>query len=132
MSSPKYFRNGELQGKTVIETNGNRLGKAKEVAFSLDGTSVLYVEKDDGSESEVRSSKLIAIGEFIVVKSEGVQSPPIAPPPVIPQAPVAAPWPQPAQAPAPVSTPPAMSCRNCGAPLKPGSRFCTKCGTSSL
>src|SRR5208283_1911643 len=44
MSSPKFFGKEEVEGKTVIETNGNRLGKAKAVAFSLEGATVLFVE----------------------------------------------------------------------------------------
>ncbi len=123
MSSAKYFRNGELQGKTVIETTGNRLGKAKEVAFSLDGTAMLFVEKDDGGERQVPTSKVIAIGEFIVVRSEVAQ---------IPSVPSAAPSPPPMPTMVPAPVPPAFVCRSCGAVLKPGARFCTKCGTSTV
>jgi sporulation protein YlmC with PRC-barrel domain/ribosomal protein L40E len=123
MSSPKYYRNGELQGKTVIETTGNRLGKAKEIALSLDGSTMLFVEKDDGSEVQFQTSKLIAIGEFIVVRSEAVPVPPV---------PSAVPSPSPAPTMAPAAATPTMVCASCGAPLKPGARFCTKCGSRVL
>ena len=144
MSSNRFFRNGELQGKTVIETSGNRLGKAKEIAFSLDGSSMLYVTKDDGTETEVASSRLIAIGEFIVVKSDAPQAPPMATFPAISQVPSApvspqtpapapiAPSPPPASFMSPAPAPVAMACRNCGSPLKPGAKFCTKCGTATF
>jgi sporulation protein YlmC with PRC-barrel domain len=115
--SSKLYRAGDVQGKLVIETSGNRLGKAKEIAFSLDGTTTLFLEKDDGSEAQVPTSRLVAIGEFVVVRSDA------------PQVQVAGAYqapPPPAVVPPP---PPTPVCRSCGAPLKPNAKFCTKCGT---
>ena len=129
MSSSKFFRSGELQGKTVIETTGNHLGKAKDIGFNLEGTTMLFIQKDDGSEASVPTSKLIAIGEFVVVRSEAAQ--PAAMAAVTLQTVPAPPRPAPVQAVTAV-VPPALLCKNCGAPLKPGSRFCTKCGASAL
>ena len=119
--SSKLFRSGEIQGKMVIDTAGNRLGKAKEVAFSLDGGTVLVIEKEDGSEAQVQTARLVAIGEFVVAKPGQPEAPARGVTPVSQQAPQTTTVP-----------PPAQLCRNCGSPLKPGARFCTRCGASAV
>jgi len=147
MSSPKFFGKEEVEGKTVIETNGNRLGKAKAVAFSLEGATVLFVEKDDGTENQIPMSKVMAIAEFIVVRTEGVTSEPrpppagrvaapasVTPPPApttAPAAPYSPVTPSQPQATAPAPPPMARVCRLCGDKLKPGAKFCTRCGASN-
>jgi sporulation protein YlmC with PRC-barrel domain/ribosomal protein L40E len=147
MSSPKFFGKEEVEGKTVIETNGNRLGKAKGVAFSLEGATMLFVEKDDGTENQIPMSKVMAIAEFIVVRTEGVTSEPRPPqsgpapapasitppslPTTVPEPPHAPVTPSPPQATVPAPPPKARVCRLCGDKLKPGAKFCSRCGASN-
>ena len=121
MSSPKFFRSSELQGKTVIDTTGNRLGKVKEVGLGADGSAMFFLEKDDGSETAISASNMMAIGEFMVMRAETAQGQTTVPP-----------TPEPAPAVAPAPSTPQTVCRNCGAAMKPGSRFCTKCGTRAF
>lgn len=127
MSSSKLFRKDEVDGKIVIEASGRALGKAKDVAFGLDGTVALIVLSDDSSEVQIPLDRVTGVAEYIVVKSDRPQAramaapaSALAPPPPVPAAPQAAP------------PPAAMAgnhCRACGAALKPGAKFCTKCGT---
>lgn len=116
VSSPKFFRKEEIADKIAIETTGKKLGKAKEIAVSLDGTAALFIEKDDGSETEIPMSRIIGVADFIIARAEGANP---APPATV----IASP-----QTTAPMQPATAAACRNCGAPLKPGSKFCTKCG----
>jgi sporulation protein YlmC with PRC-barrel domain len=124
LSSPKLFRKDEVQGKIVIEASGKALGKAKDMAFGLDGTVALIVLTDQNSEVQITLDRITGVDEYIVVKG--------AKPPTT----LAMTAPMPAVA-TPISAPPpaapvmvaANHCRNCGALLKTGAKFCTKCGT---
>lgn len=123
MSSSKMFRKDEVEGKVVIEASGRSLGKAKDVAFGLDGTVALIVLANDSSELQISLDRVTGVDEYIVVRSDKTQARqmPVAPAPVMAPAPPPTPAPQVAAA--------AKQCRSCGAPMKPGAKFCTKCGT---
>lgn len=136
MSAPKMFRKDELAGKTVIESSGKSLGKAKDVAFGLDGSIALIVAANDGSETQIGMDRVAGVAEYIVVMREQDVGPS-----TVRKAqsagPASIPSPQnPPQSgsnpgiPAPVSvTAGSAVCRNCGAPLRAGAKFCTRCGT---
>ena len=108
------FRKEEVDGKIVVEASGKALGKAKDIAFGLDGTVALIVLTNDNAEVQVTMDRVMGVGDYIVIRSDRPQqwvappSPPVTAPPPAPMVSV---------------------CRNCGAPLKPGAKFCTKCGT---
>lgn len=135
MSSAKLFRKDEVDGKTVVETTGNTFGNAKDVAFGLDGTVALIVLDKDNNEVQVTMDRVLGVGDYIVIRKEKLESKPPTPP--APQ-PVVTPPPAPPVPPAAPATPMAppptvmapMVCKSCGAALKPGARFCTKCGTA--
>ncbi len=141
------FRKDEVAGKIVVEASGKSLGKAKDIAFSLDGTVVLIVSGNDNSEVEIPMDRIAGVAEYIVVRrpqqtepgasgpkkpaaAAPVPAPAAAPPataiPVPPQ-PRANPAIPPAASPVPVAVTSAV-CKNCGAPLRAGAKFCTKCG----
>ncbi len=134
MSSPKHFRKDEVDGKVVIETTGKAFGKAKDIAFGLDGTVALIVLTDDNTEVEVTMDKVMGVADYIVIRKD-TPLPKASPPPPSPS-PVAVPAPAPVSIPPPVMVaPPApvpmapSVCRNCGAALKQGAKFCTRCGS---
>ncbi len=131
MSAPKLFRKEEVDGKIVVEVSGKAFGKAKDVAFGLDGTVVLIVLANDNSEAQVTMDRVMGVGDYIVITREAPQPKPSA---ALVNKPVAAPAPAPAvMAPPPVVPVPAVAgasfCRSCGNTLRPGAKFCTKCGT---
>lgn len=139
VSAPKFLKKEEINDKIVIETTGRKVGKAKEIAFALDGSAALFVTSDSGSDVQIPMARIMGVGEYIVVRTaDQVQRPAQAPaqrPAARPA--MAAPQARPAvQAPVPpppmAAAPAAMACRNCGAPLKPGAKFCTRCGTSTV
>ncbi|MDA4123157.1 MAG: zinc ribbon domain-containing protein [Thaumarchaeota archaeon] len=144
MSAPKFLKKEEINDKIVIETTGKKIGKGKEIAFALDGSAALFVTTDSGIDMQVPMARIMGVGEYIVVRpAEQVQRPAQAQaqrPAPRPAMAAAAPQARPAvQAPIPpppmaaaAQAPAAMACRNCGAPLKPGAKFCTKCGTSTV
>jgi sporulation protein YlmC with PRC-barrel domain len=115
------FRKDDVDGKIVIEVTGNAIGKAKDVAFGLDGTVALIVLASDNSEIQVTMDKVLGVGEYIVIRGDRPE-PKVAPPagrPVVPVTP----------APVTAASPAGGACRSCGVVMKPGARFCTKCGT---
>jgi sporulation protein YlmC with PRC-barrel domain len=125
------YRKEELDGKIVIEASGKALGKAKDIAFGLDGSIALIVAGNDNSEIQITMDRIAGVADYIVVRRLDAA-------PKKPQAAATVAAPAPAQArvvrptaavaPAPVVAA-AMVCKNCGAPLKAGAKFCTKCGT---
>lgn len=124
MSAPKMFRKDEVAGKIVIEGSGKSLGKAKDIAFALDGSVALIVEGDDNQEIQVAMDRITGVADYIVVRRDRPAAPATAQPPptggvnpAIPPPPMAAPG---------AST---VACKACGAPLRAGAKFCTKCGT---
>ncbi len=130
------FRKDEVDGKVVVEASGKALGKAKDIAFGLDGSVALIVVGNDNSEIQIMMDRVAGVADYIVVRRE-VKGDPSAQRKPQPMAPAAAPAPAPTPAPvrvnAEIPTPPAMAaaqvCRNCGASLRAGAKFCTKCGT---
>lgn len=144
------FRKEEVDGKVVVEASGKGLGKAKDIAFALDGSVALIVQGNDNAEIQISMDRIAGVGDYIVVRREnrGEQAPKKAPSPAPAAAPsasapaaarpnqaipVAAPLipPPPPSAAIPVGAPSAGTglCRGCGAPLRAGAKFCTKCGT---
>jgi len=123
MPTGKLFRKEEVEGKVVIDSSGRSFGKAKDVAFGLDGMVALIVLKNDNSEVEVPLDHVTGVADYILIRegSEPRPAPPSA------AAPGAIP-PPPAYQPAPPAAVGSF-CKGCGAPLKPGAKFCTKCGT---
>ena len=121
LSAPKLFRKDEVDGKVVVEISGKAFGKAKDVAFGLDGTVALIVLTNDNSEVQITMDRVMGVGDYIVIRRDAPQPKPApavvpvmaAPSPALPVAPVAM----------------ANVCRSCGASLRPGAKFCTKCGT---
>ena len=135
------FRKEEVEGKIVIEASGKALGKAKDVAFGLDGTVALIVQGSDDAEIQVTMDRVAGVGDYIVVRREKAEAPLVKRPavPAMQQSPSPGPvaaanpaMPAPRTA-APMATPAAAPaaavCRSCGAPLRAGAKFCTKCGT---
>ena len=134
MSAPKMFRKDEVDGKIVVEGSGKALGKAKDIAFGLDGSVALIVVSNDGAEIQITMDRITGVADYIVVRRDRPAQRSVAPanaaaaipaPPsvntAIPPTPVSAPPPPPV-----VATP---VCKSCGAPLRAGAKFCTKCGT---
>ena len=131
------FRKSEVEGKVVVEASGKALGTAKDIAFGLDGSAVLIVQGKDNSEIEITMDRVAGVGDYVVVRREGAAPP--KKPAAVP-APAAQPVPTPAATPNPM-IPPARAaaipvgsgmpntCKSCGAQLRPGAKFCTKCGT---
>lgn len=132
MSSSKLFRKDEVDGKTVVEASGNTFGKAKDIAFGLDGTVALIVLDKNNNEVQVTMDRVLGVGDYVIIKKEKPEprpTPSPAPQPaVVP--PPASPAPNPVIPPAPPVATLGMVCRSCGAALKPGAKFCTKCGTA--
>lgn len=137
------FRKDEVAGKIVVEASGKSLGKAKDIAFGLDGSVALIVAGDDNSEVQISMDRVAGVADYIVVRREQAQQAPKKPPAPAPT-PAAAPAPAPAPAtaippppaartvpvtPAPAMQPASLTCKSCGAPLRAGAKFCTKCGT---
>ena len=125
------FRKDEVAGKIVVEASGKALGKASDVAFGLDGTVALIVVGNDNSEIQITMDRIAGVADYIVVRRDKAENKAVASPPKMHAAPAIPPPPpvsQPMAIPvAPVATAP--FCRGCGAPLKEGAKFCTKCGT---
>lgn len=125
------FRKDELAGKIVVESSGRSLGKAKDIAFGLDGSVALIVAADDGSEIQIGMDRIAGVAEYIVVRREQTGAPAAAPSSA-PASPIPPPRPGSAiplpAAPAQAAVGPSV-CRNCGAQLRAGAKFCTKCGT---
>jgi len=135
MSAPKMFRKEEVDGKIVVEASGKALGKAKDIAFGLDGSVALIVAGNDNAEIQITMDRITGVADYIAVRRDRPEQKMEAPPKKA-AVPVAAPAPaparvyQPVQA-APIAAPVAASpvCKGCGAPLRVGAKFCTKCGT---
>jgi sporulation protein YlmC with PRC-barrel domain len=130
------FRKEEVDGKIVIEASGKALGKAKDIAFGLDGSVALIVTANDNSEIQITMDRILGMADYIVVRRDRpepkVEAPPKRVPAPVPAVPVRAQARvNPGIPTAPMVVPVAASpvCKGCGAPLKVGAKFCTKCGT---
>lgn len=106
-----YVRREDVTGKKAITPDGNSFGVVKDLAFSTDGSVGLVITRKDDSETVVPIRQTSAIGEFILLSAKPMEKAP------------APPVPQPMAAPNPSST-----CPSCGKPVKPGAKFCGKCG----
>lgn len=68
--SKKYFRRDEIVGKDIISEEAIRLGKVKDIGYDRDGKIVLIYDKlGEGGEEAIPSSRILAIGDVILVKS---------------------------------------------------------------
>ncbi|MDV3244727.1 MAG: zinc-ribbon domain-containing protein [Nitrososphaerales archaeon] len=106
-----YVKREDVTGKKVITPDGNSLGVVKDLAFSTDGSVGLVVSKKDDSETVVPIRQTTAIGEFILLSTKPAEKA----------------SPSPGPQPAPMSSSP-TACPSCGKPVKPGAKFCGKCG----
>lgn len=153
-SSPKLFRKDEVEGKVVVETSGRSIGKASDIAFSLEGTMALIVMGYDGAEIQIAMERVTGVGDFIVVRRDKGDPIPTKTPiaATVPSAPAVVTPMSTARATIPVTSPPppppttitssstisppppppsvTTTCKTCGATLRAGARFCTKCGSA--
>jgi sporulation protein YlmC with PRC-barrel domain len=106
-----YVRREDVVGKKAITPDGNSFGEVKDIAFSTDGNVGLVISAKSGTEVIVPIKQASAIGEFILLSSAAVEA-------KVPRA-------QPAPPPAAARP---TNCPSCGSPLKPGAKFCGKCG----
>lgn len=106
-----YVRREDVIGKKAITPDGNAFGEVKDIAFSTDGSVGLVINAVSGDEVILSIKQASAIGDFILLSSSTPErtAPPVQPKPV-----------PPAASPA--------NCPSCGSPLKPGAKFCGKCG----
>jgi sporulation protein YlmC with PRC-barrel domain len=112
--SSRLFSKDEVEGKTVIYSTGRVAGKVKDVVFGLDGTLLLVVQKDDGTESRVPMSAVLGVGEYVVVRYQSATAVAMAV-----QAPTA-------------DQPGGSVCKFCGAAMPPGSVYCPSCDRSQV
>jgi len=106
-----YVRREDVIGKKAITPDGNVYGEVKDIAFSIDGDVGLVIATQSGSESIVPIKQASAIGEFVLLSSATPQRATAAPQPervVVQSAPT--------------------TCPSCGSTLRPGAKFCGKCG----
>ena len=158
-STPKLFRKDEVEGKVVVETSGKSIGKATDIAFSLEGTTALIVKGYDGAEIQVTMDRVTGVGDFIVVRREKGDPIPVKKPvPPFPASPAIVTPTSPPKVSIPVTSSPTVPmasnpftstttttpppepvpaspaattiCKNCGGTLRAGARFCTKCGSA--
>lgn len=106
-----YVRREDVIGKKVITSDGNTFGEVRDIAFSLDGSVGLVVSAVSGSDVVVPMRQASAVGEFVLLSTS---KPETTAAPVQPR-------------PAPPAVNP-VNCPACGSPVKPGARFCGKCG----
>jgi sporulation protein YlmC with PRC-barrel domain len=131
------FRKDEVDGKIVVEASGKALGKAKDIAFGLDGSVALIVLGNDNAEIQITMDRITGVADYIVVRRDRPEPKADVPQKRAPAPVAAAVAPVQARAnpgipAAPVAVPVAAApvCKNCGAPLRVGAKFCTKCGTA--
>ena len=55
------FRKDEVDGKIVVEASGKAFGKAKDIAFGLDGTVALIVVGNDNSEVQITMDRVMGV-----------------------------------------------------------------------
>jgi sporulation protein YlmC with PRC-barrel domain len=112
--SSRLFSKDEVEGKTVIYSTGRVAGKVKDVVFGLDGTLLLVVQKDDGTESRVPMNAVLGVGEYVVVRYQSATSVAMGvQPPVADQA-------------------MGSVCKFCGAAMPAGSVYCPSCDRSQV
>jgi sporulation protein YlmC with PRC-barrel domain len=135
--SHQYIRKEDVEGKVVIDPSGKTVGKAREIAFSLDGTLALIVVGIDNSESQIPTSKIQGFADYIILKTETASAaadpnlpirPPQATSPPVPRTPL---YP-PASGPPPGYQTGATTCSQCKSPLRAAAKFCTKCGARAI
>jgi sporulation protein YlmC with PRC-barrel domain len=102
-----YVRREDVVGKKAITPDGNAFGEVKDIAFSIDGSVGLVISARTGTEVILPIKQASAIGEFILLSSSTPErsAPPVQPRPAV-----------------------STTCPSCGSPLKPGAKFCGKCG----
>ena len=100
-----------MTGKKAITPDGNTFGTVKDIAFNIDGSVGLVITTPAGGEVILPIKQASAIGEFILLSSS---APGPVPAPVQPR-------------PVPQAAGPAV-CPSCRNPIKPGAKFCGKCG----
>jgi sporulation protein YlmC with PRC-barrel domain len=130
------FRKEEVDGKVVVEASGKSLGKAKDIAFGLDGSVALIVAGNDNAEIQITMDRITGVADYIAVRRNQPEPRVEAPPKKVVSAPAPAPAPAPVRVNPAIPPPPAAApiaaanvCKGCGAPLRAGAKFCTKCGT---
>ena len=109
--SSRLFNKEEVEGKTVIYSTGRVAGKVKDIVFSLDGTLLLVVTKDDGTESRVPMNSVLGVGDYVIVRYQSATSVAMS------------------------AQPPAVSgalCKFCGAAMPPGAVYCPSCDKSQV
>ncbi len=112
--SSRLFSKDEVEGKTVIYSTGRVAGKVKDVVFGLDGTLLLVVQKDDGTESRVPMNAVLGVGEYVIVRYQSATSVAMG-----------------VQIPTTGGSVDA-ACKFCGAAMPPGSVYCPSCDKSQI
>ena len=106
--SALFLTKRDVENKIVVETSGRELGTAQDIGFSLDGKIALVIVTKDGKESQIPVNRIKGVVDFIVIEPEMSTTHEVTT--AAPQTPLG-------------------NCPKCQAPLKPGTRFCVKCGT---
>ncbi len=97
-----------ILGMQVINSEGNIIGKVKELSLVVgDSDQALIIEGNGGEETIIRWSEVSAVGDVVLVRPESFNIETEK-----------------------SSTP--ASCRSCGSPLKEGDLFCPDCGKKTI
>ncbi|MDG6925991.1 MAG: PRC-barrel domain-containing protein [Nitrososphaerota archaeon] len=114
MVSHKSFRKQDVEGKPVVYSSGRTAGKVKDLAFNLDGTILLIVEKEGGAENQVPMRMVTGMSDYVVVREETTR-------PTSPVPPTSISWVQGRRG---------RNCKFCGRDASPGTTWCPSCGRS--
>lgn len=112
-----FVRQEEVAGKTVVGSDGNPVGKVKELAFNLTGKPGFVVEGKAGLVT-ISFDEVQAVGEYVILRGPG----PGAAPTSARAAPAAT------SQPAGASGAGGFKCSSCGADNRTGAKFCRGCG----
>ncbi len=66
----QFFRNEDIQGKTVVEATGKTLGKAIQISFSLDGKMALVVETAENKETQVPMGRIMGVADYVILRPD--------------------------------------------------------------